>query len=274
MNTKPKIVVTCDFTEISENAFLHALLIAKKLNAQIDIIHIVEKEKEIEKSIENLKNFANKFPSEGITLNYIAKVGSIFDEIKNYAFEVNALFVIMGTHGIKGMQKLLGSRAIKVIANSFVPFIVVQDKPNTEEYFTKIILPLDDSIETKEKLKLCKSFKKYFSSKFYIITKEYSRSESQMTAKANLLFAKRHLNNIKADFEVIILDKNVKLAKSLVEKAEELQANGILIMTTKNPQFTDYIFGTVEEEIIANTKKIPVICVNPRIDLKTWSSFY
>ncbi len=42
----------------------------------------------------------------------------------------HALMVIMGTHGIKGLQKYTGSWALKVIIGSSVPFLVIQDKPN------------------------------------------------------------------------------------------------------------------------------------------------
>ena len=48
------------------------------------------------------------------------------------ASEIDAEMVIMGTHGIKGMQKFFGSWALKVIANSKVPFIVIQEPPKKD----------------------------------------------------------------------------------------------------------------------------------------------
>ena len=38
----------------------------------------------------------------------------------------SASAIIMGTHGAKGMQKLFGSFAMKVIISTSVPFMVVQ----------------------------------------------------------------------------------------------------------------------------------------------------
>ncbi|MEZ5011783.1 MAG: hypothetical protein R2744_09390 [Bacteroidales bacterium] len=35
-------------------------------------------------------------------------------------------------------------------------------------------------------------------------------------------------------------------------------------MTTKNITMADYVLGAQEQDIIANSSKIPVCCVNPR----------
>jgi nucleotide-binding universal stress UspA family protein len=67
--------------------------------------------------------------------------GTIFNTIGKYASDTDARMVIMGTHGIKGMQKLTGSWALKVIVKSKVPFLVVQDKPSEKRRFTDIVFP-------------------------------------------------------------------------------------------------------------------------------------
>lgn len=47
----------------------------------------------------------------------------------------------------------------------------------------------------------------------------------------------------------------------------------ILIMTTKDIRLTDYVFGANEQQLIANNAKIPVMCVNPRTDLRRLGGF-
>ena len=42
------------------------------------------------------------------------------------------------------------------------------------------------------------------------------------------------------------------------------KADLILITTTKNINIADYVLGAQEQAIIANSSKIPVMCVNPR----------
>ena len=78
----------------------------------------------------------------GIRPSVIVKTGNIFEEIKSIIGECDAEIAVMGTHGMKGLQKFTGSWALKVIAGSKAPFVVVQDKP-TEADIHKIVLPLD-----------------------------------------------------------------------------------------------------------------------------------
>ena len=43
-----------------------------------------------------------------------------------------------------------------------------------------------------------------------------------------------------------------------------MDADAILLMTTRDIGFTDYVLGPQEQYIIANNERIPVICINPR----------
>jgi molecular chaperone DnaK (HSP70) len=39
----------------------------------------------------------------------------------------------MGTHGMKGMQKLFGSNAMKVITSTAIPFVVIQQETEAKQ---------------------------------------------------------------------------------------------------------------------------------------------
>ena len=41
----------------------------------------------------------------------------------------------------------------------------------------------------------------------------------------------------------------------------------VMISTTRNISFQDYVLGASEQKMIANSEKLPVMCVNPRDDL-------
>lgn len=64
--------------------------------------------------------------------------------------ELEARLVVMGTHGVKGMQKLFGSYAIKVVTSTSVPFLVVQETSPPEK-ISNIVVPID---LTKESLQI------------------------------------------------------------------------------------------------------------------------
>ena len=124
------ILVTWDFTDKSVMALEHAINIAKLIKQDIAIVHIVKKDSEIapmEKKIS--EEIKDKFDNISVKPKIIVKSGTIFHTIAEIATEIKAKMVVMGTHGMKGMQKLLGSWALKVIAGSKSPFVVVQDRP-------------------------------------------------------------------------------------------------------------------------------------------------
>jgi nucleotide-binding universal stress UspA family protein len=111
------ILVTWDFTEKSDFALEHAIDIASVINHDIAIIHIVKKESEIEDAEKKISDsIQEKFINVSVKPKIIVKAGNIFTSINELATEIRARMTVMGTHGIKGMQKVLGSWALKLIS--------------------------------------------------------------------------------------------------------------------------------------------------------------
>jgi nucleotide-binding universal stress UspA family protein len=180
--------------------------------------------------------------------------------------------VIMGTHGIKGMQKLTGSRALKVIVSSRVPFLVVQDKPSGKHRFTDIVFPIDFRIETREKLYWAIFLGKYFSSRIHLFKPPVGDKSIMKMINTNLNFAIRYLVQNHIDYEVHTAKSTVNLAKETISFAQEIDADLILITTTKGINMADYVLGLPEQEIIANNARIPVMTVNPKVGASSFSS--
>lgn len=266
---KRTILVPCDFTEVARNALNHAVILTKTFSASIVLFNVVKKEKEIVETIERLKKFSEEtgIPQD-IEIEFSAQEGNIYDTIKEKAEQISSIFVVMGTHGIKGMQKLIGSKALRVIANSKIPFIVVQGKPDVENYFSKIVVPIDFTLENKEKLKWAHFISVYFKSTMILYVVNITEPDLLKKVKANLLFAKRYFDEREINYEIHIAPNNKPFVDSIIEYSQAIKAGGLLIMTTKDPQITDFIFGAIEQEIIANSANVPVICINPRTDLK------
>ena len=60
------------------------------------------------------------------------RIGNLFDDIDDVSVEMDANLVMMGTHGLKGMQFITGGRALKIVRECSVPFIISQSRPNRE----------------------------------------------------------------------------------------------------------------------------------------------
>jgi nucleotide-binding universal stress UspA family protein len=178
----------------------------------------------------------------------------------------------MGTHGMKGMQKLTGSWALKVIVKSKIPFIVVQEPPADQNRYHNIVFPVDFRVENKEKMGMAIFMGKYFDSKVHIL--KTVTTDKGLTAKVNrnLNFAVKYLIQNNVEYEIHDVP-NGKLAQQTISFAQKINADLILIVTTKNITFADYVIGASEQFIIANSSKIPVCCVNPKASFANTSQF-
>lgn len=266
MEEGKKIIVPWDFTDVAKNALAHALKMAKILENTIVLMHIVKKEKEMEEAQTRLQKIAEEEAKKTeIPIEVLIKTGTIFTTIGEYTKENEDInLVIMGTHGMKGMQKLTGSWALKVIVSSHAPFIVVQDPPSEKITYDKIVFPINFKSENREKLIWAIYFGKVFKAKIHFVKQDVSDANLLKKVNQNLNFAKKYLNKYGVEFEIATADKSLRFAQATINYAKEIEADVMMIMTTKNIGTLDYVVGASEQFIIANTARIPVMCVNPR----------
>jgi nucleotide-binding universal stress UspA family protein len=264
---KKLIVVPWDFTQVAEHALAHAVKISRMVGNEICLLHIVDngialkeenlKRGQLQKLIEENSNKFN------VPITYHISKGSIFSAIAEYANEKEASLVVMGTHGMKGMQKLTGSWALKVIVKSKIPFIVVQDAPVDEERYHNIVFPVDFRGENKEKMRMAIFMGKYFDSKIHMLVSVSSDKNLTKKTNTNLNFSIKYLIQNNIDYEIHEVPRG-NFAQQTIDFSQKINADLILIMTTKNITMADYVMGATEQYMIANSSKIPVCCVNPK----------
>jgi nucleotide-binding universal stress UspA family protein len=246
------------------------------VNNDIALLHIVDSgisQKSMSEKRLHLQRAAEDGSKKYNTkLSWHIVKGSIFHAIAEFVNENEASLVVMGTHGMKGMQKLTGSWALKVLVKSKTPFIVVQAPPADDERYRNIAFPVDFRKENKEKMKMAIFMGKYFDSKIHLLVLQMSDKSLAKRTKVNLNFAVRYFIQNNIEYEIHEVPKK-KYAEQTIEFAQEIKADLILIVTTKNITFADYAFGASEQYIIANSSKIPVICVNPKVSFTKSSQF-
>ena len=210
---KNLIMVTWDFTEKSVYALEHAVQMSSMIKGEIAVVHIVKKEEEIHDAEKRMADeVKKKFSDPSLIFSFIVRSGSIFHTIGELTTELNAILVVMGTHGITGMQKLLGSWALKVIASSKAPFIVVQESPKSEA-MKNIVLPVNYKRETKECVTWTHFFSRKFGTKFHLFRAKYADSNfgkgliQICFSLPNILAAKQFVLNLKWRWVKKILEK-------------------------------------------------------------------
>ena len=258
------IIVPWDFSQVAENAFQHAVNISKALNRDILLLHVVHDEKDkvtktskLEVDIEKLGNEYGKKP------HFEVVTGSIFHAIGETAKELKAEMIVMGTHGMKGAQKLFGSKALKVVVSSRIPFLVVQDKPAKDKIDT-ILLPIDFKRENKEKANWIYYLARNFGSRFIILKSRAKDKGFKRKVLSNIKYVETFLKGHDIGYEIVNASGKESFKKEIIHFAKAHDVDLILIMATRDIRWVDYMLGAPEQYILANPDNLPVMCMNPR----------
>ena len=275
MEPEPKkniVLLPTDFTEVIEYAIEHAAGICKMQNYKFTLLHVInkdtksylKKEKLTKNSInEKLENKVKEIKDEfGVTADFIVKEGSIFSAIGKTAKEIGANMVVLGTHGKVGVQHIVGSYAMKVIQSSSVPVIVVQERGFREGY-KNIVLPIDDSIESKQKVKWAIHIARKFNSIVNIFAMSVSDPYRKAKVKGNLQQIKKFFDQNGIMHTDKYAEKGSSYPKQVLAFSRSIDADMILIMTNPDKMMPSFIVGKWEEQLIFNESLIPIMAINP-----------
>jgi len=264
MKTKT-FIVPHDFTPVADIALEHAIATAKPLDATIFILHVVPKEKNIVEAEEKLSEVIKAHSTAGVQLIPYVRLGSIFEEIGDFAAEHHAELIFMGTHGATGWQHVTGSHALKVVTNSSVPFIIVQDKGIKSTGYDDIVVPMDLNKETKQKLAIVADLATYLKSRVHVITPNETDEFLQHKVQANIQFAEKFFKDRGIEMTATVVSGS-GFDKEVVKHAVNIDADLIAIMNLHRGGILTSLGTNYEQYIITNDAKIPALIVNP-IDL-------
>jgi nucleotide-binding universal stress UspA family protein len=266
--TKKKFIVPFDFSEVAESAVEHALVTANVVGADVHLLHVVNKKELIKdaktKLVAAVEKILNETKAKNVEIISHVRVGNIFDDIAEFAVEIGAELIFMGTHGAHGWQHITGSHALKVVTNSPTPFIIVQEAKLNESGYDDIVVPLDLHKETKQKLTLVANMAKYFNSRVHVIIPNETDEFLIHTVKANIIFANKFFGERNIEVTTTLAGSK-NFDEEVIKHAVKVNADIITIMNLqKNQLFGGGVLGSQHEQyMITNEAKIPVLLVNP-----------
>jgi nucleotide-binding universal stress UspA family protein len=261
-----KILVPTDFTKVGETALNHAITVANVIGAEIHVLHVIDNKSYIAETRAKLLALAEMTKAEkGVEIHTIVRIGSIFEDIDEVATELEASLIIMGTHGLRGMQFITGSRALRIVTDSTVPFIIVQERGIRNHGYENIVVPLDLHRETKQKLSLVADMAKYFNSKIHLISPGETDEFLKNQLDRNIAYASKFLTEREISFTVQSTEtKTSGFVKAMLNFASSIDADLITIMNFYENSLMGMIGGGYEQQVITNETQIPVLCLNPK----------
>lgn len=261
-----RVVVGFDFSSGSAYAVDLAIDIANRWQSNIRLVYVKEKKEdeapiraEIERRIDGVAHLL-----KGIKLEYVLREGKPADELCAQAKEDNAELLIVGTHGMSGMRKsLLGPNSYRTIEQSPVPVLIVREDFNFNKDLESIVVPIDSSDDTRQKVGKAAMFAKTFGSTIHLLGL-YTSTTAEIKRIVNnyVKFVERYLdkNEVKYITKYFVVEKNV--TETTLEYARQVNADLIAIMTEQETRFASLIMGTHAQQMI-NESTIPVLTVRP-----------
>lgn len=279
-NTVNKIVVPVDFGEQAQIAIEQAAHLAKMISAEITLVYVMESggflsrfvskgqdeemRKEIDSKLDELIDQVQK--DHGVKCDRVIAHGSVYDKVAEVADMLSAKFIVMGTNGSTGARKrFIGSNTLRIVRESKVPVITIKGKHHRDGC-KNIVVPLDLTKETREKVNKAMEFAKMYGADIRIVSVLFTTDEfivNRLTRQLSQVKAYVEKHSTRCTAEII---KGIKgeesLGQIIVDYANKVEGDLLLIMTQQEQDITDLFIGSAAQEII-NKSDIPVLSIVP-----------
>lgn len=279
------ILVPTDFSKLSKSALKVGLAIAKRQNAEITLLHVVDVYAYLRPSevvlykdlvaanlkltIEaKLKSLAGKIQKKtGVKIIPKVSEGTPSESICQIADEKGISLIVMGTHGKSGIRQFfIGSESFRVIKNATCPVLTVPGNWQ-KTAFEKVLFPV----------RLTQgALDKYFYARPII---EKNNSEVMLLGLAN----KKFKDELK---EVTILMEKLKIQlytdkvlfhtavipskdfpATIINSAIDFEADLIILSANLDYNFKAHFIGPYAQTVI-NHSPLPVLTIKPSTDIK------
>ena len=282
-----KILVPTDFSDQSNYALHQAIHLAQIVQGKVVLLYVLQEKKGIlgkmfnseqekvfnsmvqEKLKEEAKCFSEKHSIEVDTK--LMHSTSIHGSIVDYAEEIQASIIVMGkgaTYKNDIEVDSIGSNTSRVLRNSKIPVITISNS-NHCLGCNSILLPLDLTKETRQKVSMAIQFAKMFGSKISVISGLWDKDQEYVVKQINaqmtqvVKFIKQQ--GIEATGEIIEPSKGIKgLIPILMNYMDEhTDLDLAIIMTQQENDITDFFIGSSATAFIRKAK-LPVLSIIPR----------
>ena len=271
-----KIIVPIDFSEHSEYALKTAAKFAKKQDAEILALHMLEMSDIMLSASDGLQNqkamfflqLAEKKFTEFIKKDYLKDVKvtpiikhfKVFSEVNEVALKHNADIIIMGSHGTSGVKGFfVGSNTERVVRNADIPVLVVKNNV-VDVNFDVVVLACNFSEEfIKPYLNTVQMFKN-ISTKLYLVHVNLPNDRFKSTVEIEkevvnfFTKAEGHLNNM-ANVSYV---SDYTIEDGILNFSNKVGADLIVVPTHGRKGVSHFIMGSVGEDVV-NHSTLPVL---------------
>ena len=268
-----KILVPTDFSEQAENALKVAAMLAKKHDAEIYLLHMMEipmqqidpgaVKSDIPEALFFMKLAHRKFEDlmesdflEGLTVHETVKADITFNEIKDACKEFDIDLIVMGSHGASGLKEMfVGSNAEKVVRTSDVPVLVIKNE-HTSFDISDFVFASDFKNDNKETYKQAVKFAKAFDAKIHLLmvnTANNFITTYESKSRINDFISGQTFDN----YTITVLN-DTTVEQGVLNFSKDIDADLIGISTHGRQGIAHFFNSSISEDLVNHAKR-PVI---------------
>jgi nucleotide-binding universal stress UspA family protein len=270
-----KILVPTDFSEQAENALRVAADLAKKHNASINLLHMVDlpmtlvdavtgNQSELPEAIFFMKLAHQRFESmmsapflDGVTIEESAEFDGAFEGIMDYVNKYQSDIIVMGSHGDSGLHEFfVGSNAEKVVRNSKIPVLIIKNRHEQFE-IKNFIYALDFQAENHNAFKQAIAFAKTNNAQLHSL---YVNTPGDFRSTHEVEEQMKKFMDIEGNVENCTLNiyNDNTIESGILHFAEMIDSGLVGIATHGRKGLAHFLNGSLSEGLVNHAKR-PVI---------------
>ncbi len=290
MKTNNQILVPIDFTEKSLLAFEQAKYLAKMTDSDIMLINVIHLDSksfsfvfeifsDLEKDLmskriqEGAWKQLNKLIEDnkdcGVKIQAMVSIGKIYEKIMESSKSLNSNFIVIGSNDDDTEESALGSNASRIVRMSEIPVLTVNKHIMKE--MKNLILPLDLSNDTQQKVAKAIQIARYTNAKISIVSAVFTdepRVKRDLEVQMSVIgkFVKEHYGNVSTEIIYDIRDSgsiSSNLTSIVLDYAQKNDGDVIMIMTQPEKVWLKFFFSASAMDFIFKSS-LPVISITPK----------
>ena len=284
---KKNILVPIDFSERSYKTLEQSYILAKIFDADITLLHVRQDTKKTyffslfseEETNELKKKYLDKLhlklktitedalKNHNIKVNAMLAKGRVFDKIIEIAETVNAEFIFLDKYTAETNSKdYIGTNASRIIRQAPCP-VLIHNNFDFAKGFKTIVLPLDFSEGSRQKVSKAIELAKIFNSTIKVISAPFGEDQAklpQLQVMSNQVEKFIKENGIKCSAEIVSPGENHKsYPLFILNYCKVHKADLIIIMTQQEVGWIKSYISSNAFETIRNAE-IPVLSIVPK----------
>ena len=271
-------LVAVDFSNCSVNALLNAAQLAYLTDSRLEMIWVNNPEKTrvnvangdstglIDEMNVQFKRLTDELHAKYIDLqvDYLIREGKVYKEVGTQALESKSWLIVAGTHGRSGFEKFwIGSNVYRIVSTAPCPVLTVRSGIEISDRLKTIILPIDSTPETREKVTITAEIARATKAKV-IVLKLYSTKIVEVKHVVDV-YAEQVAEFLREEQIEVEMDESdaVNLTETTIEYGKKVNANLIVIMTEQEKKAANFLLGNFAQQMI-NHSPVPVLSVRPK----------